>query len=199
MIGQALVRVRRGEGVESEHRVAWALTDGEGGEQAGPAVFARSAAKPFQALAGVRAGVPERFGLGPEHLALACASHGGGEGHVLRVREILHAAGRTEADLACGPAEPRDPAAAAVLREAGGRPSPLRHNCSGKHAFGLALAVAEGWPVERYYDAGHPLQDVMEAGVAEATRVEPGELAHATDGCGMQTFSVPLGLSLIHI
>ena len=193
MIGEALVRVRRGEGVESEHRVAWALTDGEGGEEAGPAVFARSAAKPFQALAGVRAGVPERFGLGPEHLALACASHGGGEGHVLRVREILHAAGRTEADLACGPAEPRDPAAAAALREAGGRPSPLRHNCSGKHAFGLALAVAEGWPVEGYFDAGHPLQEVMEAGVAEATRVEPGELAHATDGCGMQTFSVPLG------
>ena len=61
MIGEALVRVRRGAGVESEHRVAWATTDrGRGGRAhaagggtaayPGPRVYARSAAKPFQAL-----------------------------------------------------------------------------------------------------------------------------------------------------
>jgi L-asparaginase II len=203
VIGMALVRVRRGAGVESEHRVAWATTDrgrggrarGAGGATAvypGPTVYARSAAKPFQALAGVRAGVPERFGLTTEHLAIACASHGGSDLHVARVREILAAAGRTEADLACGPGEPRDPAAAIALREAGARPTPLHHNCSGKHAFGLAFATAEGWPAEGYIDKGHPLQDAMEGGLAEATRVEPGELTRATDGCGMRTFSVPI-------
>ncbi len=138
MIGEALVRVRRGAGVESEHRVAWATTDPGGGRARGagspsapypgPVIFARSAAKPFQALAGVRAGVPERFGLETEHLALACASHGGWDLHVGRVREILTAAGRSEADLACGAAEPRDPAAAIALREAGERPAPVRHN-----------------------------------------------------------------------
>ena len=202
MIGEALVRVHRGAGVESEHRVAWATTDRGGGRARGagvpsaaypgPIIYARSAAKPFQALAGVRAGVPERFGLGTEHLAMACASHGGGEPHVKHVREILHAAGRTEADLACGAAEPRDPAAAVVLRERGERPAPVHHNCSGKHAFGLALAVASGWPVEGYIDKGHPLQDAMESGMAEATRVAPGELTRATDGCGMRTFSVPI-------
>ena len=130
VIGEALVRVRRGAGVESEHRVAWATTDrGRGGRAhaaragraaayPGPTVYARSAAKPFQALAGVRAGVPERFGLSTEHLAMACASHGGSDLHVTRVREILAAAGRSEADLACGAGEPRDPAAAIALREA---------------------------------------------------------------------------------
>ena len=97
MIGEALVRVRRGAGVESEHRVAWATTDrGRGGRAhaagggsaayPGPTIYARSAAKPFQALAGVRAGVPERFGLSTEHLAMACASHGGSDAHVERVR-----------------------------------------------------------------------------------------------------------------
>ncbi len=202
MIGEALVRVRRGAGVESEHRVAWATTDPGGGRARGagspsapypgPVIFARSAAKPFQALAGVRAGVPERFGLEAEHLALACASHGGWDLHVGRVREILAAAGRSEADLACGAAEPRDPAAAIALREAGERPAPVRHNCSGKHAFGLAFASAEGWPAEGYIDKGHPLQDAMEAGMAEATGVRPGELARATDGCGMRTFSIPI-------
>jgi L-asparaginase II len=190
VIGEALVRITRGEGVESEHRVAWALSEGD---ELGPPIFVRSAAKPFQALAGVRAGVPERMGLGPEQLAIACASHGGSDAHVRRVREILHAAGRTEADLACGPAEPRDPVAARALSDAGGAPEPLRHNCSGKHAFGIAFAVAEGWPVAGYFDAGHPLQEAMQAGFADATEVEPGELAHAVDGCGMQTFAVPLG------
>jgi len=191
VIGEAVVRVRRGAEVESEHRVAWAVADGDA-EAAGPAVFVRSAAKPFQALAGVRAGVPERFALGPEHLALACASHGGGEEHVRCVREILHAAGRHEADLACGPAEPRDPVAAAAHRDAGGRPEPIRHNCSGKHAFAIALAGAEGWPVEGYYDAGHPVQTAMCAGLSWAAELEDGELVRATDGCGMQTFALPL-------
>lgn len=202
MIGEALVRVHRGAGVESEHRVAWATTDRGGGRARaaggptaaypGPLVYARSAAKPFQALAAVRAGVLERFGLGTEHLAVACASHGGNDLHVQRVREILHAAGRTEADLACGPIEPREPAAALALRDRGERPAPVHHNCSGKHAFGLAFAVAGHWPVEGYTDKGHPLQDAMERGMAEATRVEPGELTRATDGCGMRTFSIPI-------
>ena len=134
MIGEALVRVRRGAGVESEHRVAWATTDrGRGGRAhaagggsaayPGPTIYARSAAKPFQALAGVRAGVPERFGLSTEHLAMACASHGGSDAHVERVREVLAAAGRSEDDLECGAAEPRDPAAAIALREAGEQPA----------------------------------------------------------------------------
>ena len=189
-MGEAVVRVHRGSAVESEHRVAWAVSGSE--SDAGPPVFVRSAAKPFQALAAVRAGVPERFALGSDHLAIACASHGGGEEHVLRGRETLRAAGRGEADLACGPAEPRDPVAAATYRDAGGRPDPVRHNCSGKHAFAIALAVAEGWPVEGYFDAGHPVQEAMWRGLADATGLEPAELPHATDGCGMQTFSVPL-------
>jgi L-asparaginase II len=203
VIGEALVRVRRGAGVESEHRVAYATTDrGRGGRAhsagggtaayPGPRIYARSAAKPFQALAGMRAGVPERFGLRTEHLAMACASHGGSELHVGHVREILEAAGRGEADLECGAAEPRDPQAAIALREVGGQPTPVRHNCSGKHAFGLAYAAAEGWPPAGYIDKGHPLQDAMESGIAEATGVYPGELTRATDGCGMRTFSVPI-------
>jgi L-asparaginase II len=188
--GEAVVRVHRGSAVESEHRVVWALSGGE--DDLGPPVFVRSAAKPFQALAAVRAGLPERLGLGADHLAIACASHGGGDAHVVRVRELLRAAGSAEPDLDCGPAEPRDPVAAAAHRDAGGRPEPVRHNCSGKHAFAIALAVAEGWPVAGYYGAGHPVQVAMCRGVADATGVEDGELAHATDGCGMQTFAVPL-------
>lgn len=190
MEGRGIVRVRRGDLVESEHAFAWCLADAEGD---GPQVFARSAAKPFQALAALRARVPERFGLESQHVAVSCASHGGSDDHVARVREILAAAGRSESDLACGPGEPRDPEAAGAFRAAGGRPEPVRHNCSGKHALGIAFAVASDWPVEGYLEADHPLQQAMLAGVAEATALDPDEIPDATDGCGMRTFSVPLG------
>jgi len=192
MEGRGIVRVRRGELVESEHAFAWCVADGSATAD-GSAVLARSAAKPFQALAAVRAGVPERFGLEPVHLAVACASHGGSDEHVARVREILAAAGRDESDLACGAGEPRDPAAADAFRAGGGRPAPVRHNCSGKHALGIALAVASGWPVAGYLEGDHPLQQAMRAGVAEATALEAAGIPEATDGCGMRTFSVPLG------
>jgi len=179
----------RGGAVESEHRVAWCAVRADG-SVAGPdpelPVFARSAVKPLQALGSVRAGVLERFGLGERHLALACASHGGTEAHVEVVAEVLAACGLVEGALGCGPELPLDPRAAD-----GVRPGRIRHNCSGKHAFGLARCIAEGWPLEGYFRGGHRLQRAMRDCVVEACAVAaPSE--EATDGCGMRTFAVPL-------
>jgi L-asparaginase II len=181
----------RGGVVESEHRVAWCVV-GPDGSVGGPdpdlPVFARSAVKPLQALGSVRAGVLERFELGERHLALACASHGGSAAHIGVVAQVLSAAGLLEDALACGPELPLDSRAAAV---AGVKPSRIRHNCSGKHAFGLARCIAEGWPLDGYFRAGHPLQGAMRDCVAEACGVA-GPSEEATDGCGMRTFAVPL-------
>jgi L-asparaginase II len=178
----------RGGAVESEHRVAWCVVHPDGRTK-GPdpelPVFARSAVKPLQALGSVRAGTLERFGLGSRHLALACASHGGWPAHVDVVGEVLEACGLVEGALGCGPELPRDPRAAEDAR-----PSRIRHNCSGKHAFGLARCLAEGWPLDGYFRAGHPLQGAMRDTVAEACGVAASE--EATDGCGMRTFAVPL-------
>ena len=157
----------------------------EEGPDGGLPVFARSAVKPLQALGSVRAGVVEHFGLGPRHLALACASHGGSAAHVGVVAEVLEATGLVEGALGCGPEVPLDP------RERPATPRRIRHNCSGKHAFGLARCVKEGWPLDGYFRVGHPLQGAMRDCVAEACGVErPSE--EATDGCGMRTFAVPL-------
>jgi L-asparaginase II len=187
------VAVRRGGHVESVHRFAWRLTDPgggvRGGGDAGP-VFLRSAAKPFQALPAVAAGVLERFGLGERHLAVGCASPGGDAQHLARVAEILAACGVGEADLGCGPLAPRDPQAAAGLR--GRPPHRIHHNCSGKHALGLALCVAEGWPVAGYLDAAHPLQRAMRAAIARATTTSDDGLPDAVDGCGMRTYALAL-------
>jgi L-asparaginase II len=178
------VVVERGGRVESEHRFAWRRGDDAGGEH----VFVRSAAKPLQALPAVRAGVIERLGLDDRHVAIACASHGGSPEHVARVAEILAACGLGVDDLACGPVPPRDPRAAAALE---GRPRRIHHNCSGKHALGLALCVVEGWPVAGYLAADHPLQRAMADAVAEGLGIDSP--AQAVDGCGMPTFYAPLG------
>jgi L-asparaginase II len=178
-----IVVVERGGRVESEHRFTWRL-GGTGGEP----VFLRSAAKPLQALPAVRAGVIEQLGLDDRHVAIACASHGGSPEHVARVAEILAACGLGVDDLACGAVAPRDPHVAAAMP---GRPRRIHHNCSGKHALGLALCVVEGWPTTGYLDADHPLQRAMAAAVAESLGVEAP--AQAVDGCGMPTFYAPLG------
>jgi L-asparaginase II len=178
------VVVERGGRVESDHRFAWSLGDAAGGEP----VYVRSAAKPLQALPAVRAGVIEHVGLDDRHVAIGCASHGGSPEHVARVSEILAACGLGVDDLACGAVPPRDPCAAAAL---GGRPRRIHHNCSGKHALGLALCVVEGWPIAGYLDAAHPLQRAMAAAVGEGLGVDAP--AQAIDGCGMPTFYAPLG------
>ena len=128
----------------------------------------------------------ERFGLGTRHLALACASHGGSAAHVAVVAEVLGRPGWSRARSAAGPELPLDP------RETRRRHAArIRHNCSGKHAFGLARCVQEGWPLDGYFRVGHPLQGAMRDCVAEACGVErPTE--EANDGCGMRTFAVPL-------
>lgn len=180
---------------ESEHRIAWCVWE-DGGLVAagGPAhawVYTRSAAKPFQALVPVRAGVLERFGLDDRHLAVACASHGGSDAHVAVVREILAACGLDEDALQMGPDDPRDPAAFDAVRDVEPR-SRLRHNCSGKHALALAACVASGWDVATYLEPGHPLQRAIHAEIARACDMPADEVGEAADGCGMRTHHVPL-------
>jgi L-asparaginase II len=184
------VTFTRGGRPESVHRVAWAQIGPDGDAGTGDLVtFPRSAIKPLQALPGAAA--LDALGLGPRHLALACASHGGTAEHLAGVREILAAAGVDEAALRCGALEPRDPGAAAQLRADGLAPQPIHHNCSGKHALGLALCRVRGWPTEGYLDAGHPLQHAMRAAVTQGAGLD--EVAAGVDGCGMPAFALPLG------
>ena len=58
-------------------------------------VFPRSAVKALQALPLVESGAADRYGLGPEELALACASHSGEPGHVATATRMLSPRGST--------------------------------------------------------------------------------------------------------
>jgi L-asparaginase II len=170
-----VVRVRRGTVVEATHVVhAVAVRDGAVVAEAGDSSrswYLRSAAKPFQALPLARA----RPDVGDEELAIASASHLASPEQLAAVRSLLAKAPADESELECGP-----------------EPTPLEHNCSGKHAGMLALCRAHGWPSVGYRLAGHPVQDACLAEVAAAADADPAEIAAAVDGCGVLTFALPL-------
>ena len=106
---------------------------------AGLPVYARSAAKPFQAMPLLLAGGEKRFRLGDAEIALMCASHGGEPRHVRLARELLKRGGFRAEDLQCGAHAPMHEASARELVRRREEPTALHNNCSGKHA-GLLLA-----------------------------------------------------------
>jgi L-asparaginase II len=150
------------------------------------AFYPRSALKPVQAVAMLRAGLP----LDGELLSLAAASHSGEERHLAGTRRILELAGVTEDDLRNVPDLPYDPVVRDAWIREGRLPSRLAQNCSGKHAAMLMTARLNGWSLDDYLDPGHPLQQA----VAEIVEDLTGQaIAQVTvDGCGAPLFSVSL-------
>jgi L-asparaginase II len=169
------VEVIRGSVVEAVHTVhAVAVRDGQIVAEAGNPrllTFLRSSAKPLQALPLVRA----RPDLADREIAIACASHLARPEQLDAVRALLAAAPATEAELETGP-----------------EPSPIEHNCSGKHAGFLAVCRARGFETRGYRLETHPLQQELRAEVAAAAGVDPGSMPVAIDGCGVPTFALPL-------
>jgi L-asparaginase II len=191
------VSVRRGAAFESRHCLQAAVCDAdgrlvEGTENAELVSTWRSCAKPFQLLPLVERGHAERWGFGADELAVMAASHTGSVAHIALVRRILERIGRDEHDLACGYHDPLDAASLAELHAHPERRSPLYNNCSGKHAGMIALALAEGWPVEGYTQADHPLQRLMRHTVSELTGVPDERLETGIDGCSVVVFGLPL-------
>jgi L-asparaginase II len=191
------VLVWRGAIPEARHRLQAAVADVTGRLQAGTEqadllTTFRSAAKPFQLLPLVERGHADRWRWSDEQLAVMSASHTGSRAHVELVSGILDRLGLTDRHLACGFHEPVDPGSLAHLRGHPEERSALYNNCSGKHAGMLCLALSEGWPVEGYQRADHPVQQLMRRTVAELCGVGPELLAVAVDGCSASVFGLPL-------
>lgn len=186
-----VVEVVRSGFVEARHRgslialaadgsVDWAV-----GAPEAP-VLPRSTNKPLQALGMVELGLD----LPPDLLALACASHSGEGFHLDGLRRILAGAGLEEDALRCPADWPLDDQARDAAAKAGLGRTRLAMNCSGKHAAMLATCVVNGWSIEDYLSADHPLQRGIRATVERVAGEEAA--AVAVDGCGAPL----LGLSL---
>lgn len=186
-----VVEVIRDGLVESVHRARVAITGPDGALVAGigsvqAPMFPRSALKPLQAVAMLRAGLE----LDPDLLALVCASHSGEGIHLDGVRRILAGAGLDETALDNTAGWPLDEQAREDQLRAGGSPSRLAMNCSGKHAGMLATCVRNGWPVTGYRRADHPLQRAVRETVDELAGEASG--TPAVDGCGAPALPLPL-------
>ena len=192
-----LAAVRRGALVESVHRGRLAVYDPEGNvlEAVGDPeayVYARSAAKPFQALPLILSGAADDFGLTEEELAVACASHNAEEPHLAAVRSILEKAGLTEDDLQSGAHLPLYGPEATKLVRGGEEPRPIHSNCSGKHAGMLAVCVHEGYETATYREPDHPLQRRILGLIVEVCGLREDEVLVAGDNCGVPAFALPL-------
>ncbi|MET7295876.1 asparaginase [Streptomyces griseoloalbus] len=150
------------------------------------ACFPRSALKPVQAVAMVRAGLP----LDGELLSLTAASHSGEERHLAGTRRILELAGLTEDHLRNVPDLPFDPVVRDTWVREGRTPSVLAQNCSGKHAAMLYTAKLNGWSLDDYLDPAHPLQQAIAEIVEDLTGQQIATVT--VDGCGAPLFSVSL-------
>jgi L-asparaginase II len=193
----ALVEVVRGGRVESRHCGAIAVIDPDGkrvlaiGDIERP-VYPRSAIKALQALPLVETGAADRYGFGAEELALACASHGGEEGHVATVMRMLALSGLDASALQCGVHWPLHQASAQALARAGGTASALHNNCSGKHAGFLCVACAIEADRGSYIEPAHPVQREVKAVIENLAGVAIAQDDYAIDGCSVPTWALPL-------
>lgn len=195
MANPVLVEVTRGDLVESIHRGAVAVVDGEGilrlgfGDIDSP-VYTRSSLKPLQALPLIESGAADAFGLSDEEVALACASHSGEAMHTERVAAWLSRLGLSEADLACGPHRPRHESTSDFMVTTQKKPSRLHNNCSGKHAGFLTLAKHLKAPVSDYVALAHPVQQAVLTSLIRLSGIT--NPASGIDGCAAPNFALPL-------
>ncbi|MFI9305004.1 asparaginase [Streptomyces triculaminicus] len=186
-----LAEVVRSGFVEGVHRGSLVVLAADGsvefalGDPAAP-VYPRSANKPMQAAAVLRAGLE----LSGERLALAAASHSGETFHLDLVRTMLTEFGLPEDGLQTPPDLPLDPVEAEAYLASGQVRDRITMNCSGKHAAMIAACAANGWPTDSYLAPEHPLQLLV---LDVVQRASGEDVAHVgTDGCGAPLMALSL-------
>jgi L-asparaginase II len=192
-----LVEVTRGSLVESKHfgdlvivgrdgRVMWSVGDPY------RVTYARSSAKPLQALPLLESGAAEALHMTDEEVALACASHSGEPAHVERIAAFLQRIGVDVSKLQCGVHPPYNGDAHAVLMRSGQELTSIHNNCSGKHAGMLALAKFMGADLDTYLEPTHPVQQAIFQVVQDVCGLSAEQIHVGTDGCGVPVFGVPI-------
>ncbi len=195
--GPVVIEVTRGPLVESRHEGIAAVirADGTVVESWGDIdarILPRSANKPIQAMAFVESGAVEKFGLGNEHISLACASHNGEKRHVETVRAWLKKVGLGEADLECGTQPPRLQASIEALVRENAVATAAFNNCSGKHSGFLTTAVTYREPTKGYIKYDHPVQRRLREVMSDLCGENADDYAHGIDGCGIPSLATPL-------
>lgn len=191
-----LVEITRGNLVESIHYGSVAIAENNGETKtygdANSSFFLRSSAKPFQALALFEHEGARIFNLSLQEVAILCSSHSGTDEHVAVLKGLQKKIGIEEKDLQCGIHPPYDRNTQEQLLLRGEKPTPLRHNCSGKHTGMLALAKILGAPLEGYLSIEHPVQQMILKTFSEMCDIPMNNIELGIDGCSAPVFAIPL-------
>ena len=196
-MAEILVKVIRGETVESVHRGDLIIIDGDGKNvaQIGDAdsvTFIRSSAKSFQAIPFLTGGAADAFGFTEEEIALACASHSGEKRHTKIAARMLEKVNLSETDLQCGAQLPFNEKRAEEMIRAGEQPTQLHNNCSGKHAAMLAFTKHAGADLKNYLEIESPVQQQILETFATFTETAKDKIKLGIDGCSAPNFAVSL-------
>ncbi|WP_169832973.1 asparaginase [Geosporobacter ferrireducens] len=154
--------------------------------------FARSSAKPMQAVPVLESGAADAYGITEREIALFCASHSGESFHVAGVQSILSKAGLTDEVLQCGTHPPIAEYAAAQLKLEGLEAKTVHCNCSGKHAGMLIAAKYLQEDLNTYYQENHPVQKRVMKTISEICEYDEERIVTAVDGCGVPVHALPL-------
>jgi L-asparaginase II len=197
MANPVLVEVTRGNQIESSHRGAVAVVDGDGTMvfslgDAEASTFPRSACKAMQALPLLESGAADAYGFGDREIALACASHSGEPGHVETAEAMLKAAGQGEDTLECGAHWSFQQGVLVDQARQLDRPGQLHNNCSGKHAGFICASCHQGHEPAGYVTFDHPIQAGIRDAMSDVTGVALTREASGIDGCSIPTYALPL-------
>ncbi len=189
-----LTEIWRGDYLESVH-LGHAIVMNSNGEivaswgDESAEILPRSSCKMLQALPLIESGAADKYGLGTEQLALACASHDGAGEHTERVETWLNTLEFAENDLRCGTQPPTDMKTRHALIKNDESPCQFHNNCSGKHAGFLTLRKHLSAGPE-YVEIDHPVQQAALQAFEEMT--EENSSGHAIDGCSAPNFATSI-------
>ncbi len=191
---QIMCEIWRGSYLESVHTGMAVICDKEGeiSHQWGDPnalILPRSSAKMMQAIPLIISGAEQKFSIGDDLLALACASHNAAEIHLSRVVGWLSHLGFSETDLRCGPQPSKDPHVKKEMLKKGQSHCQIHNNCSGKHAGFLSVSRHLNAGPE-YTDPDHPVQLLVMDVFQELTENKVDGLV--IDGCSAPNPAMPL-------
>ncbi|MDC0948091.1 asparaginase [Gammaproteobacteria bacterium] len=192
-----VAEIRRGDLVECVHRGAWAVMDCNGhlldaGGDVEQPTYARSSAKPLQAIPLIESGAADALALDQRHIALACGSHNGEPEHVALVDDWLTRLAADQSILACASHQPLSMRAALTLAGLQQKADQRHNNCSGKHLGFLSAAHHLGEPLCGYIDLQHPVQQRWIRLLGEMGETSLDSMALGIDGCGIPVVGAPL-------
>ena len=188
----------RGDVIETKHRVHAIALQGNsvlfksGDEQLVTPM--RSSAKPFMVCPQIELCNKYGIHLTDKQLSLMISSHNGENEHRKIAQSILDLSNSTVKDLYCGTHLPFfDWLYDDFFGEKDVMKRQLFHNCSGKHAGMLLLAMLLGSCKFDYWKTTHPVQQIITNSVKSLLRISERSLfSLALDGCGVPTYCITL-------